>query len=1007
MLHFKKFIFPLFIALWLIIPAKAQTLLQEPCGTEPYNELLRNRGQILEDRNQFEKWLSDKIKQRRERLQFRFESEESQTIVIPVVVHIIHNDEPIGSGLNIPDAQIHSQIAVINKDFRRENTDANQTPAEFLSVAGNMDIQFVLAKRDPEGLPTNGIVRKKGTKTSWGFNNDIELKSMSYWPAEDYLNIWVTNLADNNIGYAQFPVSDQPGLESSSTNRLTDGIVIGYRHFGSIDDGSFNISNNYNKGRTTTHEIGHFFGLLHIWGLTNNCGSTDYVDDTPEQQRPTSGCPTHPSVSCGSNNMFQNYMDYSHDRCMNIFSAGQVNRMMAVLQNSPRRKSLINSPGAVEPTLFDLDLGIRSIASPQEFSCPGLNTPQIEIRNYGNTIINEATITFRLNGVLQETKQVNLNLNTIEIGIVSFNPISIVPNSASALEFEIVSVNGTVDQNPDNNRAFIQLQTPAKGTLPLFEAFNTLPGSWRVINPDGQFTWQIADAPKQTITNKSAFINLYDYEYEGNRDYLVTPVFDFSNINVAFLDFEVAYARFASSANFDSLLVIVSTNCDFQFGASNQKVVFRKGGATLATAPITRSFFTPNGAGQWRRESINLSEFIGQDRVQIAFVAVNGHGNNIYMDDVSLIVSEEEDLVLDQIISPSVVSCNESPEARFIVKNAGTINIRNFQVRLKVNSNEFFGTYNGPDLLPLNSYEIIFPNLSLPIGEHQIEIEVFDPNGREDVNPNNNILTKQVVVDKEEEVIPVRQTFSSGFKNWINVSPESGDSWQLNTSSQQGNRVTYPGWDNNAPGTSAWLVSPLLNFKNVSRSALFFEVSYGFAPNKGTETLQIWISEDCGKNYSRIIYEKSGNALATAISNQSWSGTNSRREYVSLNSVVGLENVRLAFVVINGQGNNVFLDNIEIFADDDPNPLRIESTYAIYPGGKNNDDFSITFNLEERERVWIQVFDATGREMYSNIADDVLNQTIGVSLPGKPSGMFIVRLSSRSLREGKKIYILR
>ena len=235
---------------------------QDRCGTVEYTETLKKRNTLFENTDQFEKWLLQKQKARASHIGAQ---RTKSTYQVPVVVHIIHNGEAIGTGSNISEAQIQSQLSVLNKDFKRLNTDAGNTPTEFLPVAGAFDIEFVFAKQSPEGLATNGIVRVKGTKTGWAMNDNYTLKSLSYWPAEDYLNIWVTNLTDV-LGYAQFPVSGLPGLENSSTNRLTDGVVISYSVFGSIDDGAFNLQANFRKGRTTTHEIGHFFGLRHIWG---------------------------------------------------------------------------------------------------------------------------------------------------------------------------------------------------------------------------------------------------------------------------------------------------------------------------------------------------------------------------------------------------------------------------------------------------------------------------------------------------------------------------------------------------------------------------------------------------------------------------------------------------------------------------------------------------------------------------------------------------------------------
>ena len=314
----------------------------QDCGTEEYMQWSRQSGRVRESNAQFEQWIKDRL----------FELNKTPAAIrrkaesykVQVVVHVIHNGEPIGTDTNIPDDQIHSQIDVLNKDFNRLNADASNTPVEFLPVASAMNIEFVLATVSPSGTPTNGINRVGGTKNSWVRADDVELKALSYWPAENYLNIWVCNLQGFR-GYAQFPLSTIPGVEVVPTNRLTHGVVIGYRYFGSSDYGDFDLNPAFASGRTATHEMGHFFGLRHIWGDEDNCSGTDYVDDTPPQSGNTSGCPSHPQKSCPTdspvNKMFQNYMDFTQDACLNLFTTGQVDRMQVVLESSPRRASLL------------------------------------------------------------------------------------------------------------------------------------------------------------------------------------------------------------------------------------------------------------------------------------------------------------------------------------------------------------------------------------------------------------------------------------------------------------------------------------------------------------------------------------------------------------------------------------------------------------------------------------------------------------------------------------------
>ena len=307
------------------------------CYTTEMQQMMREQGQLLESDEQFEQWLAEKMRT----TDFSTENER----VLPVVFHIIYQQE--NNIWNISNAQVLSQLQVLNEDFLRQNADTTNTPLAFRPAAVNTGISFCLAQRDPQGNPTSGIIRHQfANTTSWSTNAfNSTVKPATIWDPTRYLNVWIANLSGGVLGYAQFPTgSGLPGL-SGGTNANTDGVVLLYSSVGRPPANPF--SGVYNRGRTATHEVGHYLGLRHIWG-DGGCNVDDFCNDTPLSDASNFGCPvTH--VSCGTVDMVQNYMDYTDDACMNIFTADQTARMITVLQNSPRRASLLTASSCLPP----------------------------------------------------------------------------------------------------------------------------------------------------------------------------------------------------------------------------------------------------------------------------------------------------------------------------------------------------------------------------------------------------------------------------------------------------------------------------------------------------------------------------------------------------------------------------------------------------------------------------------------------------------------------------------
>ncbi|MEP1085226.1 MAG: M43 family zinc metalloprotease [Algoriphagus sp.] len=977
---------------------------REKCGHVILEEKMEKELGYFGSKPFFESWINDKIEDLT--LQPQILSRlNAEPILIPVVVHVIHNGEALGQTVNVPLVQIEEQIRILNEDFQRLNADRINTPAQFLPAAGMINIQFVLAKQDPSGLPTDGITRTQGTKSAYDPNTDATvIGQLIQWDPNEYMNMYVTRLVTPFIGYASFPISDLPGLAGAPTSSITDGVVVDYRYFGT---GGNAVS--ASKGRTATHEVGHFFGLRHIWG-DGGCGVDDFVADTPLQDNSNNSCsPTISRFSCGSDDMIQNYMDYTPDACMNLFTKGQVDRFEVVLRNSPRRVTLVNNRATVEPVLADNDLAIAQVIQPGLFECDPLISPSIVVLNAGKNTLTSGVVELRRNGALLESKRFTFNLQTGERSTVSFTDFTLLPSSNN-IEFRITQANDTADSNVGNNSKTVNPMLEQAVGLPYTTNLSTFPAPWTITNPDEQVTWEKRNLILSGVPQDVLYIQHYEYEAPGELDYFISPIIDLSQYPNAQLVFEMAYAQYEQAGFSDKLIIAVSQDCGNTFDLANAP--YNKSGQQLETTAATLDEFVPSNNNQFRTELVNLNDYSDLGAVRLAFITENAYGNNIYIKNIRILPNEEffYDMSVDALVAPNPIADGTNETEIVTLTNTGNLPISSFVFTRTTNitSTQAF-VASGTSVDPGESFNVSVPN-STSNGKNSLKFRTSAPNFDQNGN-NSDSLTRYIIEDATSIQAPWRQNFnnSGSLTPWLTVNPEKDASaWTIQSAAAGDGPNNVARQITSAPDQSYWLGSPKFDLSVSKQASIFFDLAAGQVSS--TTTLKVLASSNGGTNYSEV-WTATGSDLSTVPVGEANPNTTGDyvRKYVNLTEFAGpgKTDVRLAFVVENGNLTDapIYLDNIELFLNANPNPvIPAVGMSLIYPNPAR-EVFNIAFNLPDFEDVTIQVISSTGALVQEIEYPGTLNQTYTFSTQLFSKGVFIVTISSNTIRETRRIII--
>ncbi|MFT5969868.1 MAG: hypothetical protein ACI8ZO_000365 [Flavobacteriales bacterium] len=573
------------------------------------------------------------------------EKAAADTMTVPLVIHIIHD----GDRGNISKEQVLDGIRILNEDYLRINEDTSETRDVFKPYASGVNIQFKLAKIDPQGNCTEGIIRIDDAETSNSASPRDNVKELSQWPENKYFNVWIVNSIDAQgsagtvLGYGEFPT---PGLSN------TYGFVNIHQAWGQIGTGIYG-------GRTPTHEIGHCLNLYHTF--QSGCGSTcensgDRVCDTPPTSEATYGCNQNQntcandllgaSSAYNSNvvDQIENYMSY--DGCQNMFTLGQRDRMIAAIQSNNALQNLI-SQSNLEATGTNNGYVEQNCAPIAAFTISKNTTCA------GSSII-ITDRTYNSSGYTRNWSFPGADVTTSTDSIVTI----------SYADGGLYDISLTATNTAGTNTFNLSEAVTVGSTTPAFtdymsEEFSsgTLPNGWSVNNPTGvgfemSTTTGFEDATSITLNNR--------VNPPNQVDEIILPVFTVSGTTSPTFNFFHAFAPKVSS-NTDVLNVYVSSNC-------GQSWIRRKSMdiEDLTTSGNSNTAFTPSNLSEWKEASLSLAAYRSKDYLLIKLEFISGGGNNLYLDKFTI----GDQVGINELAANTAVNVVPNP-----VNNQATIKI--------------------------------------------------------------------------------------------------------------------------------------------------------------------------------------------------------------------------------------------------------------------------------------------------------------------------------------------
>lgn len=961
----------LFVSLFASITLAAQVphnhiggfVEHDKCGTMYADSVLRSKVPNAPSLMDTENWLQREIVKYKQALQAQGKSGNRAIITIPVIVHVVHNGNAVGSGENISAAQVYSQIDVLNEDFRRRNADTVNTPVGFRPVAADVEIEFCLALRDPNGnvLAEPGIDRVLRTEATWGSTTTIDntLKPATIWDPNQYFNIWTVDFGGTGLlGYAQFPQgSGLAGMPTGAQVANSDGIVVLFNAFGRVG----NVTSPYNRGRTTSHEVGHWLGLRHIWG-DGGCGVDDFCNDTPDHDAENRGCTTG-SVSCGTTEMVQNYMDYTNDACMNIFTRDQKTRMQTVMAVSPRRASLLNSTVCTPLIQVTVTGQVRDAVTLQ-----GVPNASVRLLGVGNNFSYNATTNASGNFTIT-VNQGTYNVYGGKWGYVT----------AEVANRTFTAPSGTVTINV--NRGYyddfiMNFGWTVSGTATT--------GAWERGAPVGTLFNNIASNPGADVTNdfgRDAYITgngggaAGDFDVDGGITVLTSPVFDLTTFNLPYLSFYRWWFNDGGSGNMDDTLVVRLTNGTTtvvldRIGPgtnSGNQWTFRNYNIASLITPTANMRFTVTtgeyGAGHLVEAGLDLFRVV--DSLPFAnqpptplYTATNDSictGQTITFTDFSTgtptsrLWSFPGGTPSTSTVANPTVTYNTPGvyNVTLSVTNSFGTNARTDTAYVTVQSPQTSFTSNvtqgcGPLTVQFtdrsncgpSAWSWSFPGGTPSTSTAQNPSVTYNTAGSYNVSLTVNGITNTIngYITVGTNGTLLNENFESNSfatNGWTLQNPDNGITWAINTVAGNGPGTRAAGinlFNYTANGQRDGLISPTLNLSNVSNTVLTFKHAHRRRSQTQRDSLIVYVSTDGGATWPNRVLAVGENGTGTFATNTTlatnfvpavaadWcnGGVAAACFTLNLGAFDGQPNVRIRFESFNNLGNNIYLDDIVV-----------------------------------------------------------------------------------------------